>query len=1207
MAQVAIEFLRAVNSAADAFGPLKSAVGGVLYVAETVKKFKSNKKDWAEFADHIQSCLACVLLPENGMDTRDDLQEHVRALESSMKGIVATVETLRAEKRGKRIVTFLKDPEKISGMRQKFDNAIRLFQLRESVTSERNVAEILKKVDPTTVQPMVQSILEKFRDTIVHDIAVADNIRDAFPIAAGASWDPDRACFPGTRVAVLTEIQAWIYSGETEQKIFLVSDMAGSGKSAIAHAVCQRFKKDLVSDFFFTRGVTGRDDYGTLLGHIIRDLAALSKDLGRKIGSILEQDRTLITAGPSRQFDELIVPLHHLFPADRPILIVIDALDEGRKEGDQPEQGLLRILGDEIHRLPGNFRILITCRPDNRIMPFLENKSHVLRLHHALSGDTTQAGDVAIYVNRRLRKMLVSRSLPEDMSQAQALIDKSEGLFIWVATIINFLWTCASPIQQLERLLIEHSPSRRSVESKMDILYQAILDDCNWLDDDFQEGYYLLMGTVIAAKSPLTIAAMQALHKDAMTFENMHQSSLRSLLSGLDAHDKPVQILHLSLREFLTQCTSKHYIIVEKEHNRRLAQLCIDMLISELSDDVSGLNDSTRADIALPDIGNVTDYLIYACSFWTAHVAHLEKEELTETLLKSLLSLKTKLATWMMVVTIKDKFQSLENVRQWAQKIIPNEKNISEMFYGESMASTAYNISMALVTKAQYYDALSAGQEAETIYRMLAADQPAKFSPDLAKSLNLLSHCLSEVGQASESLEVIKEAVDIRRKLAIDQPAKFNPALAQSLINLAKCLSDVGQVLEGLKVNKEAVAVHRMLAADQPIMFNPGLAMSLNNLSNRLSRVGQVREALKTIEEAVNIYRALAVNQPTSFDSDLALSLNNMSNCLSDVGQMPEALKAIEEAITIYRALAVEQSAKFNPDLARSLNNFSNHLSEVGQVSEGLKAIEESINIRRKLAADHPARYNPDLAESLNNLSNRLYQVGQVSEALASIQEAVIIKRTLAADQPARFIPDLAISLNNLSNRLSDVGQMSEALKVIEETITIYRALSVDQPAKFKLHLVAALNNCSVRLSDIGQLTEALNAMQEAVTIRKTLAVDQLARYNLDFADSLNNLSNHLSNSGQVSEALKLMGETVSIQRTLVAAQPAKFKPDLARSLHGLSNHLADAGQVEGSMKAIEEAVALYRPLAADQPEKFQQPLDEALQALSRIKSKNQA
>ncbi|KAI0062955.1 hypothetical protein BV25DRAFT_1991145 [Artomyces pyxidatus] len=408
MADVAIEFLRAVDAAADAFGPLKSAVGGALYIADKVKTFKSNQEEWADLAAHIQSCLSCVLVPDNVLDTPEDLKEHMSTLASTLKDIIASIERLQAKKTLKRFAAFLTDPKKITDMRLKFDDAIRLFQLRKMVTSERDIAKILKNLNPASIQSMVAGLLHKFRDGIVHDIAVADIIREAFPIAAGASWDPDRACFPGTRVAVLAEIEAWIHSADASKRaeIFLISDVAGSGKSAIAHAVCQRFRSQLVSCFFFARGISGREDYGALLGHIIGDLATLSKDIRGEIGSILEQDRALRTAGPSRQFDDLVMPLCYLYPKDRPIVIVIDALDEGHDDSDHPERGLLRILRDQIPRLPGNFRIVITCRPDHRIMPFLEDKAHVLKLKSPLSGDAAQH-DVSVYITQRLQEIKV--------------------------------------------------------------------------------------------------------------------------------------------------------------------------------------------------------------------------------------------------------------------------------------------------------------------------------------------------------------------------------------------------------------------------------------------------------------------------------------------------------------------------------------------------------------------------------------------------------------------------------------------------------------------------------------------------------------------------------------------------------------------------------------------------------------------------------
>ncbi|KAI0054469.1 hypothetical protein BV25DRAFT_703360, partial [Artomyces pyxidatus] len=744
MAQYAVEFLHAVDAAADAFGPLKSVVGGALYVAETVKKFKSNKNDWARFAAHIQDCVACVLLPENNQDLDDDRKEHVKVLASTLDDIKATINTIQDKKCWKRFRDFLKDPEKIADMRRRFDDTIRVFQLKHAIASERDVAEILEKLGPSTIEAIVQDLVEKFGDAIVRDIVVANVIHDAFPTPAGATWGPEKACSPGTRVAVLDEIEAWIDSADPTKRIFLISDVAGSGKSAIAHAICQRREEHLVSHFFFARGVSGRDDYGVLLGHIIRDLAALTPTLGREIGSIFERERSLVAAGPSRQFDKVIMPLSRLYPTNRPILIVLDALDEGYKNGDQVHLRLLEILRDQIDKLPGNFRILITCRPDDKIMPFLENKPHVLQLVAHLSGDAALY-DVSVYVDQRLRQILASKSLPlaEDMASSRTLIEKSQGLFIWVATILNFLGTCQNPIQQLARLLAEGGPSPRSAKSKMDKLYQAILDDCNWDDDDFKEGYYLLMGTVLAARSPLTIAAMKALHKNAIAFDNMCQSSLRSLLSGLDANDKPVQILHLSLREFLTMQTSKQYAIIEQQHNQRLALFCVDALNSELSNNIS-------------DIGAITEHLLYACRFWSVHVVNMKQEDLSQKFLDTFSHFATNnLVTWMKVVTITDKFQPLDSVREWTQKMKLNERLISKISHEESVASTAFNIAIDLKNMALYNDALNAAQEATIIYKALADNQPVKFTPNLAMSLHNLSSCLSDVGRVSEALEAI--------------------------------------------------------------------------------------------------------------------------------------------------------------------------------------------------------------------------------------------------------------------------------------------------------------------------------------------------------------------------------------------------------------------------------------------------------------------
>jgi hypothetical protein len=77
--------------------------------------------------------------------------------------------------------------------------------------------------------------------------------------------------------------------------------------------------------------------------------------------------------------------------------------------------------------------------------------------------------------------------------------------------------------------------------------------------------------------------------------------------------------------------------------------------------------------------------------------------------------------------------------------------------------------------------ALAAIHEAVDTYRRLAQDNPARFAPELALTLNNLSNRLSNAGDGAGALVAIREAADTCRRLAHDNPARFAPALDRSL------------------------------------------------------------------------------------------------------------------------------------------------------------------------------------------------------------------------------------------------------------------------------------------------------------------------------------------------------------------------------------------------------------------------------------------
>jgi len=98
-----------------------------------------------------------------------------------------------------------------------------------------------------------------------------------------------------------------------------------------------------------------------------------------------------------------------------------------------------------------------------------------------------------------------------------------------------------------------------------------------------------------------------------------------------------------------------------------------------------------------------------------------------------------------------------------------------------------------------------------------------------AVAANAASPTAWRTPRRDEGLTAIEEAVSVYRRLAAADPAAYEPALAMSLNNLSLRLADAGRRDEGLTAIEEAVGVRRRLAAANPAAYEPELAISLNN------------------------------------------------------------------------------------------------------------------------------------------------------------------------------------------------------------------------------------------------------------------------------------------------------------------------------------------------------------------------------------------
>ncbi|QRV97930.1 TPR-like protein [Ceratobasidium sp. AG-Ba] len=1205
---IALRLLQAVSDSADVFPPLQSAARDALRIIDLVKSFSLNKDEWGGLGVYTRDAVKCVVeLMAQASTSGGDTDKNLDNLQHTLSEIAKEIEDERALLGFERFRRFRQDPERVGDMRVRIEQAISLFQLKVTTTTNINVKETLRAV---------QENAKDLSNIEIGITSVAQNATlDKLHTMQGASWDMSRACLDNTRVQLIDSILRWVdavperdsTSQPTGATIMLLTAVAGAGKTTVAHTVARicADRNQLASSFFFDRETEGRNTPRLLFSTIAADLSRMDRHIADRVITAIEENGSLPSAPISNQFVKLVLEPSRNVSLAKPMVIVIDALDEAW------DDRLLRILRDQACDLPSTFRIFLTSRMRPELGS-LCSRPNVQTLELDVD-DEANISDISVFVPHKLRVLANDMGLGDDWPGEELtlkLVERAGGLFQWIATVCDYLRQFTNPTRKLIELLSSNDPASNSAEEKMDKLYATIIESFNWRDEEFIESYQILMGTAIASKTPMSISAMEELYDKRPIAPDLTLRMLSPLLTGMNRvnwSSQPVRLLHQSLRDFLVYrfVSLPEYAsfrVSEKDKNKQLAVLCLSVLTRELKTDdliphylLSGADE--KPGVPQLDPGALSEALRYACQFWHGHLCQSDYTHELQDLLANFV--ESSLITWLEVTASYGRCYNISEVWRWAANSNDQHRNERIQDAKEKYASACLSLVDQLDYEDRREESLVVATQAVELYAVLAKDDPDSHNRNLAGSYAMKSWSCAQLGQRDEALVAMGLSVKLRREDATGNSAESVSLLAESLRNLGNRLSDVGHHEDSLRAQEESLKLYRPLYASEPFRYEYGFCMCLEDYATSLSDMGKKIEALTAIEEAVEIHRRLAMERPAAYTPDLAMSLNNLSSRLSDMGRQSEALTAIEEAVEIRRRLAMERPAAYTPDLAMSLNNLSVRLSDMGRQSEALAAIEEAVEIRRRLTMERPAAYTPDLAMSLNNLSNRLFDMGRQSEALAAIEEAVEIYRRLAMERPAAYTPDLASSLNNLSNSLSDMGRQSEALAAIEEAIEIYRRLAMERPAAYTPDLASSLNNLSNSLSDMGRQSKAMRAIEEAVEIRRRLAMEQPAAYTPDLARSLNNLSLRLSDIGRQSEALVVIEETVEIYWRLAMERPATYTPDLAMSLNNLSLHLSDMGRQSEALAAIEEAVEIYRRLAMERPAAYTPDLARSLNNLA--------
>ena len=192
------------------------------------------------------------------------------------------------------------------------------------------------------------------------------------PYAFGARFEREKGCLLGTRESFLREIYDVLNNADEDApRVCLLTGVAGSGKSAVAHSIARRYDEQdrLGSSYCFTSTDVANRNPKNLFTTIARDLSDHDQPYKSALWQVVKDNRALRTSqSPIEQVERLIVEPSKQIHGIGPLVIVIDALDESGNEASRRQ--LLRAISEQISQnaLPTNLRFLITARPENDIL-----------------------------------------------------------------------------------------------------------------------------------------------------------------------------------------------------------------------------------------------------------------------------------------------------------------------------------------------------------------------------------------------------------------------------------------------------------------------------------------------------------------------------------------------------------------------------------------------------------------------------------------------------------------------------------------------------------------------------------------------------------------------------------------------------------------------------------------------------------------------
>ena len=434
------------------------------------------------------------------------------------------------------------------------------------------------------------------------------------------------------------QIKEWA-KDRNGKPLFWLNGMAGTGKSTIARTIAHLFADtgQLGASFFFKKGEGDRSNASRFFTTIATDLMARLPDLISSITKAVDADPAISEKALKDQFEKLILqPLLKIRQNSQNafgLVIVIDALDECERKEDI--QVILQLLARTKSLGPVSLRVFVTSRPDLPIrLGFKEMSDGTYQdlILHNIPKETIEH-DIAVFLNHELSVISKQRSLPVNWpsnKEIQALVEMAIPLFVFASTACRYIGDDRDNPKKRLKSFLRYQTSHQV--SKLDKTYLPILNylfsDEDELDRERRTSEFReVVGAIVLLESPLSILSLANLLNIPQDDISCRLDLLHSVLNIPAEENMPVQLLHLSFREFLLDTKKQGkspFWVDEKEIQKTLVGKCLHLLSSSegLRQNMCNLPPGTlRNEISSQTIRNSLSLEVqYACRYWVHHL-----------------------------------------------------------------------------------------------------------------------------------------------------------------------------------------------------------------------------------------------------------------------------------------------------------------------------------------------------------------------------------------------------------------------------------------------------------------------------------------------------------------------------------------------------------------------------------------------------------